>query len=220
MIPCISIDGVDGSGKTTLINNLKSYYNVVTLPRFYVFGNAPSSHEERKKWFRNVDAIQTTPIYISGYFLRFMAAEEYKKGFHFKFLDDSLPKLVLIDRGLISLKAFSYASLKKNSDLSNEQIYVFLDKYIDNIYMKKIKKIIDYSVLLFDDSTASLESIISRREYEPEDELLIRYQYEYYLRNVDDMRRMRNVSIVSPFESQYEIIKKTMKTIEEIRNVL
>lgn len=39
MIPCISIDGVDGSGKTTLIQNLSKQYNVITLPPFLFNGN-------------------------------------------------------------------------------------------------------------------------------------------------------------------------------------
>ena len=64
MIPCISIDGVDGSGKTTLIQNLSKQYNVITLPRFYSMGMVPGDQEERCQWFRKQDAVYTTPIYI------------------------------------------------------------------------------------------------------------------------------------------------------------
>lgn len=204
MIPCISIDGVDGSGKTTLIQNLSKQYNVITLPRFYSMGMVPGDQEERCQWFRKQDAVYTTPIYISGYRLRLHLASEFKKGFHYK-IKQNAQNLIAIDRGLLSLKAFSYASMKKNSNLNDSEIVQFLKQYITPDFENEVKKIIDKQILLFSPEPRVLEKLLLRRQYGKDDELLIRYQYEYYLRYY---QTFSEVVIISPFESPDKIVSQ------------
>lgn len=202
MIPCISIDGVDGSGKTTLIQNLSKRYNIITLPRFYLMGMVPGDYEERCQWFRTQNAVYTTPIYISGYRLRFQLASEFKKGFHYK-IKPNAQNLIAIDRGLLSLKAFSYASMKKNSVLNDSQIVQFLKKYITPNFENEVKGVIDKQILLFSSEPKALDRLLLRRQYSKDDELLIRYQYEYYLRYC---KTFSEADIISPFESPDKIL--------------
>ena len=64
MFFCISVDGVDGAGKTTLVEALCREYNVATLPRFHCMGMVPQGRYERKDWFLTQDSLFTTKIYI------------------------------------------------------------------------------------------------------------------------------------------------------------
>lgn len=212
MIKCISVDGPDGSGKSTLIANLCDIYNVIMLPRFYSMGMVPADSEERKLWFRNSNAVDTTRIYMSGHKLRLLVAESFKRGNHYKLLEkNSKESLIAIDRGALSVRAFSFAALKKDTDMTDEQIDAHIYKEFDKDFRKKSDQIVDMSILLFDDG--SLEEVISRRIYDKEDELLARYQHEYYCKH---QIREENVRLILPTLSEEEVLEKTINYIENM----
>ena len=48
-IKCISFDGIDGSGKSTLIEELSKSYNIALIPKFYNFGFVPFDSDTRMK---------------------------------------------------------------------------------------------------------------------------------------------------------------------------
>lgn len=200
MIKCISIDGPDGSGKSTLIDLLSEEYDVITLPRFYTMGMVPIDPNERKVWFRTTDVIDSTLIYISGYRVRLTAASEFKKGFHYKIIEQGeKEKIIVIDRGAISVNAFAYAAIKNSYDMDDDEVMRFvLSKSDIEIFAKNI---IDVSILLFDPQ--NLEEIISRRTYDVIDERLVRFQHEYYCkRDYKDEK----IKIISPSKTPREIL--------------
>ncbi len=210
MIRCISIDGPDGSGKSTLIELLSKEYQVVTLPRFYSMGMAPLDSEERKNWFRTVDVFDTTQIYISGQKVRITAASEFKKGLHYKFLEDiKKEKLVVLDRGALSVNAYAYAAIKVASTMEDDEIMDYvLQKYDIEQFAKGV---VDASILLFDPN--NLEEIILRRNYDKNDELLARYQHEYYCkRNYCDKR----IKTISPSKTPKEIFDETRRFLNDM----
>lgn len=212
MIKCISIDGPDGSGKSTLIELLSQEYEVVTVPRFYSMGMAPLDPEERKNWFRTVDVFDTTRIYISGHKIRLFAADEFKKGLHYKFLSDSKKeKLIVLDRGAISVNAYAYAAIKAASNMKEEDIlqYVLEKSDIEQFAYK----IVDVSILLFDPN--NIEEIISRRKYDKNDECLARYQHEYYCR-----KRYNNekIKVISSSKTPKDIFDEVKIIIKELEN--
>ena len=200
MIKCISIDGPDGSGKSTLIDLLSEEYDVITLPRFYTMGMVPIDPNERKVWFRTTDVIDSTLIYISGYRVRLTAASKFKKGFHYKIIEQGeKEKIIVIDRGAISVNAFAYAAIKNSYDMDDDEVMRFvLSKSDIEIFAKNI---IDVSILLFDPQ--NLEEIISRRTYDVIDERLVRFQHEYYCkRDYKDEK----IKIISPSKTPREIL--------------
>lgn len=215
MIKCISIDGPDGSGKSTLVELLSNEYEIVTLPKYYSMGMTPVDPEERKKWFRTFDVFDTTRIYISGHKIRLVAAAEFKKGLHYKFLEPSKKeRIVVLDRGALSVNAFAYAAIKMSSDMQDDEIIDYL--LVENDIEQFAKKIIDVSILLFDPN--NLEEIISRRKYDECDEYLARYQHEYYCkRKYEDER----IKIISPTKTPEEILNETKRVLTdlEVRNV-
>lgn len=210
MIKCISIDGTDGVGKSTLITHLSKKYNIVTLQRFYMTGIAPIDSEERKLWFRSEDVVLTTKIYIAGQKLRMNSAYEFKKGLHYKFLEkDNREKLIFIDRGVLSIQAYTYAALKKGTDWDDNKILKFVhDECVMDDYLNDL---IDYSILLFDEE--SLEEVISRRNYDRDDELLVRYQHDYYRRINFHNKKIR---IISPLKSEKNVLEESIDLIERM----
>lgn len=212
MIKCISIDGPDGSGKSTLIDLLSKEFQVVTLPRFYSMGMAPLDPEERKRWFRTIDVFDTTRIYISGHKVRLMAASEFKKGLHYKFLEnDKKERLVVIDRGAISVNAYAYAAIKSSSEMQDDEVmnYVLNESDIEEFS----ENIIDVSILLFDPD--HLEEIISRRIYDKNDEYLARYQHEYYCKREYADKRIK---IISPIKTPDEIFNETKRILNNMED--
>ena len=159
MIFCISIDGVDGAGKTTLVEALGKKYNVVTLPRFYCMGMAPQERHERKNWFLTQDNLFTTKIYISGYKLRMFCAREFKCGLHYKFPINSTNNLVVMDRGFLSLKAYSFAMLRKTGNFSVEAADKKIAELSGDEFEKLSDETIDLSILLFENSIDCLNKI-------------------------------------------------------------
>ena len=216
MIPCVSVDGIDGSGKTTLIKRLSEVYNVVTLPRFYSMGMVPVDSSERKHWFLTNDALTTTKIYISGHKSRIFCAKDFKKGLHYKFIG-SKNNLVLIDRGLWSLKAFSFAAIMKGTNFSESQSDEKVDEFIDKDLRALFEETAELSILLFDVSEGVLEKILSRRTYDKNDELLIRYQYDYYLRHAKDADALAKTLVISPIKSPEEIFAVAVSAIERLK---
>ena len=214
MICCISVDGVDGAGKTTLIESLAQRYNIANLPRFYCMGMAPQNSQERKDWFISNDVLFTTKIYISGYKLRLAAAREFKRGLHYKFPINVTNNLVVMDRGIWSLRAYSFAMLIKIGTLSSEEAdkktTELLDREIENL----ADDAIDLSILLFHDSHECLKNIIARRNCDENERLLISYQHEYYSRHLAEIKDSAKVSIISPIIPPEDIFKIVVDKIE------
>ena len=95
--------------------------------------------------------------------------------------------------------------MKKNSNLNDSEIVQFLKQYITPDFENEVKKIIDKQILLFSPEPRVLEKLLLRRQYGKDDELLIRYQYEYYLRYY---QTFSEVVIISPFESPDKIVSQ------------
>lgn len=210
MIKCISIDGPDGSGKSTLIELLNKEYEVITLPRFYSMGMVPTDSEERRNWFRKVNVFDSTLIYVSGHKVRLMAASEFKKGFHYKLLEQGeKEQIIVIDRGAISVNAFAYAAIMNASEMNADEVMQFVKTKSD--IEEFAESIIDVSILLFDPQ--NLEEIISRRTYDAIDERLARYQHEYYCkRNYKDEK----VKIISSSKAPREILSEVKNIIKGV----
>lgn len=211
MIKCISIDGVDGSGKTTLVNELSKYYNTIQVPRYYFGGMVPTDSKERTIWFRTEDAVKTTDIYISGQKIRYLLAKEFKKGFHYKAFDGKKTSLVVIDRGELSLKAFAYAALKKGTKWSSDEIKNYFETKFDSEFEREMGDIIDYSFLLFKENT--INTLLSRRFFDSEDMLLATYQQEYYEKCTINNNKVKTIS---PSESKERILEIVISTIMDI----
>ena len=211
MIKCVSIDGVDGSGKTTLANELSKYFNTIQVPRYYFSGMVPTDSNERTIWFRTEDAVKTTDIYISGQKIRYLLAREFKKGFHYKAFDENKPSLVVIDRGELSLKAFSYAALKKGTKWSSDEIKNYLETRFNTAFEHEIDDIIDYSFLLFKENT--INTLFSRRFFDSDDMLLATYQQEYYEKCTINKSKVKTIS---PLESKENILEIVISKIVDI----
>ena len=209
MIKCVSIDGPDGAGKTTLISRLAEKYNTVILHQFHATGMVPTDPEERKNWFRRENGMDTTRLYLAGHRLRLASAREFKRGLHYKFLaKDDREKLILIDRGPLSVRAYTYAALKKDTNWSNDEIEEFIKKEYD--FENPENEIVDLSILLFDKD--SLNEVMGRRTYDIDDEMLIRYQYEYYSNHKFDER---SVYIINPVKKQEDVLEETISIINK-----
>ena len=216
MIPCISIDGTDGSGKTTLLDALKKIYNVVTLPRFYSMGMVPFDVKERKNWFLSQDVLTTTKIYISGHKNRIYCAEDFKKGLHYKFVNQNENNLIVLDRGLWSLKAFSFAALRKGLPLTETQADELILELFDKEFIRHALRIIDLSIVLFDDSKDALTKILQRRQYNANDKFLVENQYKFYARHTKELPQ---TLIISPLKSAEEVAQFATAAIEGLKNV-
>lgn len=212
MIRCIAIDGTDGSGKTTIVEALKDIYNVIVLPRFYSMQMVPTDPQERKAWFLNSDPELTTAIYISGQQLRFRAAAEFKKGLHYKVYESKKEPLVVIDRGPLSVKAFSYAALKETM-LTDNKIEYFIEKH----FLSDLPStVIDRSFLLFENDPKCIEMILQRRQYDERDKQLTYLQHEYYVKHIDAIKSNSDITIISPILPREQIIQEVMEQIKEI----
>lgn len=219
MILCVSVDGVDGAGKTTLIDSLGEKYNVVTLPRFYCTGIVPQNRDERKCWFQTQDVLFTTKIYISGYKLRIFSAREFKRGLHYKFSTASANNLVVMDRGFLSLKAYSFAMLRKTGNFSSEAA----DKKIAELSGGELEELaeetIDLSILLFEDSRACLDKILARRVVDDNERRLVTYQHEYYSLHAKELNRSKILPL-SPLTPPEKIFKTVVEKIEELEKCI
>lgn len=212
MIKCVSIDGPDGSGKSTLISGLSEVYNVAALPRFYMTGIVPIEPEERREWFRRENVFDTTRLYISGHKLRISAAGEFKRGLHYKFMrQDKKEPLILIDRGALSVEAFAYAAIRKGTDWPGDKINAYLKTECDMQAFSS--QIIDLSVLIFDRNT--LTEILDRRAYDEDDRKLVCYQHEYYCTHEFDGKKVR---VISPALSQEMMLAESLRIIQEMED--
>ena len=214
MIKCISLDGVDGAGKTTIVSALSNYYNVVQVPKFYCMEMVPYDVNERINWFRTMNAEDTTKIYISGHKMRYMLAGEFKKGLHYKFLEkNNKPPLVVIDRGELSLKAFSFAALKRGTNWNSQKIDEFLCNEFGDRFEQVVEDTIDHSFLLFAEN--SLEHIYRRRAFEPEDKILMLYQQEYYEKHQCEFMN-ENITIISPLLTREEVLNLILEKLNQL----
>ena len=215
-IKCISFDGIDGSGKTTLINSLLEKYNVVLLPRFYYFGMVPMDFDKRKEWFRTKYDIETMKIYAVSHRNRILLANDYKKGFHYKFIEnDERKKLIVLDRGILSVEAFIYAALKLSTPMTQKEIMDYIDVYFRNKSYQKMNSIIDHTFLLVDEKQKYLNQVLNRRMYDERDKNLIRYQAEYYQKKLYIENKLTTISPISILK---ENISKCTEYIEQIFN--
>lgn len=210
MIKCISIDGIDGAGKTTVVTALSAYYNVITLPRFYFSGMVPIDSLERKNWFRTEDVIKTTDIYITGQKMRYLLAKEFKKGMHYKITEHSKKtSLIVIDRGEPSLKAFSFAAIKKGTLWEVKRIDEYLSTRFNDLFEKEIEGIIDRSFLLFEKGT--FEEICKRRFLQDDDLLLAKYQQEYYETHEINVN---TITTISPLNKKDDIMRTILNSLK------
>ena len=220
MFLCISVDGVDGAGKTTLVEALCREYNVATLPRFHCMGMVPQGRGERKNWFLTEDSLFTTRIYISGYKLRIFCAREFKRGLHYKFPVNSTNNLVVMDRGFLSLKAYSFAMLMKTGNFSDDEADEKIAELSAGEFEKLADETIDLSILLFEDGQECLEKILARRVCDENERLLVKYQHEYYSRHLKELKDSAKIKILSPFISPEEIFKIVADKIEGLKKCI
>ncbi len=213
MITCISIDGIDGSGKTTVVSALSAYYNVITIPRFYFTGIVPIDNLERKNWFRKEDTIRTTDLYITGQKMRYLLAKEFKKGMHYKITEhNEKSTLIVIDRGEPSLKAFTFAAIKKGTSWEVKKIDDYLNSRFNDLFEREIEGIINHSFLLFEEGT--FEKICRRRKFLDDDDMLLaKYQQEYYETHDVDVNTVTTISPLNKQEHVLEFILDNLKLL-------
>jgi hypothetical protein len=201
-IQCVSIDGTDGVGKTTLIESLKEKFNVVVVPKFYHLGMVPMGYEERKKWFLSARPQDSMRIYALSHRYRILLCQEYREGNHYIYLrKDQRPKLIVLDRGVISIEAFIYASLRMYTGMSDHEIHNYIAVVFRGPEFEQIFSLVDKSIVLSENTLDYLEIILKRRNYEEHEKNLIKYQAEYIKTNLFAFKRTYKLSpILNPNE--------------------
>jgi thymidylate kinase len=215
-ILCVSIDGIDGSGKSKLIQSLSLRYNLITLPKFYNFGMVPVDAEKRKTWFRSTPAIDSMRLYAVSHQTRILLGKEYKKANHYQFItQDDRQKLVVFDRGILSVEAYIYAALKLSTSMSLTEIIDYINNNFRSSFYDEMNDVIDRTILLADGTGEYLNTVLKRRRYDNRDKMLIRYQSEY-IQNKFYINK--NVFKLSPIHSPYDLLELSIKLINQKEN--
>lgn len=127
----IAIEGPDGAGKTTLINQLKRQYPNISLLKSSDIGLMPKTLDERINWFQQENTFVSGRIYYASHQARFHIIQNYiEKRFHYemvKFNRFQQPPIILLDRGPLSTEAYTYASIRSSSQLPAHYIFSFID---------------------------------------------------------------------------------------------
>ncbi len=216
LIYSIAFDGTDGSGKTSLINKLSENFFVVSLPRFYAMGAVPLDPLERKNWFLSVSQKDAMKIYLTAHKHRLTTLKYFKEGLHYKLLEKTeKTKLLVADRGYLSVEAFAYAALKCENEMSDKEIYDFIDVYFRNEMKDIVNSYFDLTVLLAGDPKEYLDKVIARRNYEQHDIDLIKNQAEYLHKRNFPIKRILKLSPINDFNENFNILQKTILSLGE-----
>ena len=210
----ISFDGTDGVGKTTLINYLSNNYKVAELPRFYSCGAVPLDPNERRNWFLSVSQKDAMKIYLTAHKHRLAAIKFFKQGLHYKFLESSEKQKILVaDRGFLSVEAFAYAALRCENEMSDDEINDFIDIYFRNDLKDFINSYFDLTVLLAGNPEDYLSQVISRRSYDQHEIDLIKYQAEYLYEHCHSINNILKLLPTNELENNKELLEKSILSI-------
>lgn len=215
LIPCLSIDGIDGAGKTSLVEALARSYKVVTLPKFHAFGAVPAEARERLDWFQATPERVGMRIYASAHRIRIMLAADFKLGLHQAFVaDDGREPLLLLDRGPISVEAFMHAVLSLSPDSPPEGIPAFIAAAFREGWHERMYAAIDCSILLADVDLGYVDQVLRRRRYNLREEQLIRLQADYLQAVKPDGQR---VVRLSPLASPAALLARCTGVLEDLK---
>ena len=214
-IPCIAVDGIDGSGKTTLIQGLMRHFEVALLPRFYGFGMVPIAESERKQWFLSNPPVETAKLYLESQRLRIQLAAVFKQGLHYHFLaPPDKPRLVVLDRGFWSVEAFTFAALRLDAFLGMDDIVKIISRHLyhGKPGLLRSKRHVDLSIILVDRHRPYISNVLTRRSNDARERRLIELQAEFY----DTMQaRPPRTLVLSPLEEPEWILGQCMAKIGE-----
>jgi len=215
MVKCISLDGIDGAGKSALVEALSSRFNVATLPKFYDLGSVPSDASVRMQWFFETDDYKAMLIYAVAHRNRILLADDYKNGHHHNFTkEDDREKLIVMDRGVLSVEAFIYAVLRMSSTPTDQVVQFIADAFRDRHY-ERMLAVIDRAVLLAEDSLGYVEEVLKRRRTSKREEMLVRLQAEYYDL---ELYRHHGVMMISPRNSKEANVVRCVEIISGIED--
>jgi thymidylate kinase len=212
----IAIEGPDGSGKTTLINELKKQFNVIDLPKSWIFGLMPMDLNERITWFRSENPFVTARIYMASHLLRLQLCKEYiAKRSHYEMIQYNRfekPPLILIDRGPLSLQAYVYAYLRVDTQIEKRIIEDFVELQYKSL--ESFEPMM--TILLSPENDMDAVKLVERLEDFPVSEKerefkLIKEQIHYFNKN----SYSNGIKIYNPFELPNQLTKAISEDIQK-----
>lgn len=205
----VTFEGVDGCGKSTLINNIKKELcknnkveNIIT------FREPGGSHIGEK--IRNI-LMQGTPK-CNGELFLFLASRSYMFE-EMAFLEKENKKSVIfIDRYLASLFSYQY----KLKNISNPKDMFFMNNIASNQCNPDIQFLVDTKLNTINTRTVNRIKDILDKEVEVEKQKIIEYYFNLYNDNLDESKYIKGDKII--LDGNLDMISLTKNATNYIKN--